>query len=128
MFQTVAEAPETFAAAHYYLGRLANLAGDLPSATTELLAALKANPRYTDAYAELGLLYVKQKDYQKAQEALQRALEMRQDDYLANLNLLVLYQRTRDPRADEQAKKFEEIRKRRSESAKELLRTIEVRP
>jgi tetratricopeptide (TPR) repeat protein len=128
MFQMVADAPETFAAAHYYLGRLANLAGDLPTATAELLAALKANPRYTDASAELGLLYLKQKDYQKAQEALQRALDMRQDDFLANLNLLVLYQRTKDPRADQQAKKFEEIRKKRSESAKELLRTIEVRP
>jgi Tfp pilus assembly protein PilF len=128
VFQTVAEAPATFAAAHYYLGRLANLAGDLPAATRELQAALKANPRYTEAYAELGLLYLKQKDYQSAQEALQRALELKQDDYLANLNLLVLYQRTQDPRAGAQAKKFDEIRKKRSESTKELLRTIEVRP
>jgi len=39
---------------------------------------------------------------------------------------MTLYQRTRDERAGEQAKRFEEVKRKRAETAKLALRTIEV--
>ncbi len=124
----VAKVRETAAGAHYFLGRLANQEGNLPEAVRELHEALEVNPNNADAYAELGHVHIKQKDYALAEKALRRALEIDSNNYTANLNLMVLYQRTGDQRAGAQAQRFEEIRKKRSERAKEFLRTIEVRP
>jgi tetratricopeptide (TPR) repeat protein len=124
----IAQYPETAAAAHYYLGRLANQDGDFPAAVRELQLALKANPAYADAYAELGLLHLKQREYAQAEQALQKSLELNPEGYTANLNLMILYQRIKDARADAQTKRFEEVKKKRAERAKEFLRTIEVRP
>jgi hypothetical protein len=42
--------------------------------------------------------------------------------------LLSLYQRTDDPRAEAQAKRYEELEKKKAERIKLLLRTIEARP
>jgi len=39
-----------------------------------------------------------------------------------------LYQRTRNPKAEEQSKRFEQLKEDRAQRAKEFLRTIEVRP
>jgi len=124
----VARFPETAATAHYYLGQIANHQGDSAGAIRELNGALQANPDYVDAYAELGLIYLKQKQYGQAEEALQKALQLKPSSYTANLNLMILYQRTKDPRAAAQAQRFDEVRKERAEKAKEFLRTIEVRP
>jgi Zn-finger domain-containing protein len=41
---------------------------------------------------------------------------------------MMLYQRTKDQRLEAQAQRFEQVRKKRSERAKEFLRVIEVRP
>jgi Tfp pilus assembly protein PilF len=76
----------------------------------------------------LGLLEIKLKDYPAAGEALQKAIQLNPDSYTANLNLMILYQRTKDPRAGNQAARFQEITKQRSERQKEFLRTIEVSP
>ncbi len=120
--------PETAAGAHYFLGRLARQENNLPEAIREMELALQAHPDYVDAHAELGLLHLRQKEYALAEKSLQRAVGIDQDHYATNLNLLNLYQRTKDPRAEAQAQRFEEIKKKRSEEAQALLRTIEVRP
>ena len=39
------------------------------------------------------------KEYPLAEKELARALEIDPNNYTANLNLMVLYQRTKDPRA-----------------------------
>ena len=57
-----------------------------------------------------------------------RALEIDPDSYPGNLNLLNLFQRTKDRRADAQAQRFEEIKKKRSEKEQALLRTLDIRP
>ena len=119
---------ETAAGAHYFLGRLANQEGKYAEAGEEIRKALEGNPRYADAYAELGLLYLKQKEYKESENALRNALAIDADSYTANLNLMMLYQRTKDPRADSQAKRFDEVRIMRAERQAEFLRTIEVRP
>lgn len=128
VLETVSNNPQTAAGAHYYLGRIANRKGDYGEAIRQLQMALQANPDYADAYAELGLVHLKQKEYAQSEEALQRALKLNPDSYTANLNLMVLYQRTGSPRTDEQAKRFEEIKKQRAQRAKESLRAIRVEP
>jgi tetratricopeptide (TPR) repeat protein len=118
----------TAPAAHYFLGRLANQEGKFDAAMQELRKALEGNPRYADAYAEMGLLQLKQKKYAEAGKTLRKALEIDPEGYTTNLNLMILYQRTKDAQAEAQAKRFEEIKKMRAEREKEFLRTIEVRP
>jgi tetratricopeptide (TPR) repeat protein len=125
---TVVNDPETAAGAHYYLGRIANRKGDYADAIRQLQMALKVYPDYADAYAELGLVHLKQKEYPQAEEALQKALKLSPDSYTANLNLMILYQRTGSARADEQAKRFEQVKKERAQRAKEFLRAIRVEP
>ncbi len=126
--RAVAGLSRTAAGAHYFLGRIAVQEGRLPEAVNELEKALKHRPRYADALAELGHVRLNQKEYQRAEEALVRAIQIDSDNYTANFNLMVLYQRTTDSRAEAQAKRFEEVWKKRQERANELLRTIEVRP
>jgi hypothetical protein len=42
--------------------------------------------------------------------------------------LLSLYQRTRDQKLQEQVKRVQQLQSKRSETAKQLLRTIDARP
>ncbi|HXJ96687.1 MAG TPA: tetratricopeptide repeat protein [Terriglobia bacterium] len=126
VLRTVANYPETAAGAHYYLGRIANHQGNFPDALLQLQMALKAHSDYADAYAELGLVYLKQKDYARARDDLWRAIEIEPDNYPANLNLLILYQRTQNPKADEQSKRFDELTEKRAQRIKDFLRTIQV--
>lgn len=126
--RTVANDPETAAGAHYYLSRIANHKGDYAEAVQQLQMALKADPKYADAYAELGLVHLKQKEYPEARRDLRNALEINPDNYTANLNLLILYQRTKDSKADEQAEVFKRISQERTQRVKDFLRTIQVKP
>jgi len=126
--EPVANDPATAAGAHYYLGRIANQEGNYPEAIAQLQMAIKVHPDYADAWAEMGLVHLKQKSYPQAQQELQKALALSPDNYTANLNLLILYQRTKDPKADEQSKRFDRVRQERAQRVKDFLRTIEVRP
>jgi tetratricopeptide (TPR) repeat protein len=126
--EPVANDPATAAGAHYYLGRIANQQGNYPEAVAQLQMAIKVHPNYADAWAEMGLVHLKQKNYHQAQQELQKALALNPDNYPANLNLLMLYQRTKDPKADEQSKRFDQVRQERAQRVKDFLRTIEVRP
>ena len=125
---SVAGYKETATGAHYFLGRVANQEGRYAEAVAELQKALEGNPRYADAYAELGIVYLKQKQDPEAEKCLAQALEISPDNIPANFNLMILYQRRGDPRAEARAKRFEELRKLRWERQKEFLRTIQVQP
>jgi tetratricopeptide (TPR) repeat protein len=128
VLSTVARDPETAAGANFYLGRIANHQGKYPEAIHHLELALQARPDFADAYAELGLIHLKQREYGSAEEMLEKALKLNPESYLANLNLMTLYQRTKNPKAEEQAKRFEQVKEERAQRAKEFLRTIEVKP
>ena len=128
VLSTVAHDPQTVAAANFYLGRIANRQGRYPEAIRQLELALQARPDYADAYAELGLIHLKRREYASAQEALEKALRLSPDGYSANLNLTILYQRTKNPKAEEQAKRFGQIKGEWAKRAMEFMRTIEVRP
>jgi tetratricopeptide (TPR) repeat protein len=119
---------QTAATATYYLGSIARLNGRLEEAVRLEQEALAIDPNHVDALAELGQALLQQKQYEQAEKQLQKALAINPDHYAANFNLLTLYSRTRDPRQEALAKRFEEIKKLREERAQEFLRGVEVRP
>jgi tetratricopeptide (TPR) repeat protein len=118
----------TEAAASYYLGRIANDEGQWSHAVQELQAAISNHPGYADAYAALGSSYLNLKDYTDCEKSLRQALRIEPDNYYANLNLMVLYQRIKDPRAAAQTRRFGEVKNEREQRAKLFLRTIRVVP
>jgi len=124
----IANNPLVHAGANYYLGRIANREGRYSEALQHLRVALRARPDYADAFAEMGLMYFKQKDYPKAKEVLEKALKLNPRNYAANLNLTMLYQRTKDQKAAAQMKRFEQLKADRALQEREFSRTIEVRP
>jgi tetratricopeptide (TPR) repeat protein len=128
ILSAVAHDPKATPMARFYLARVANRQGRYPEAIRQLELALQARPDFADAYAELGLIYLKQREYPSAQQALEKALKLNPDSYSANLNLMILYQRTKNPRADEQAKRFAQIKDEWAKRAMEFMRTIEVKP
>jgi tetratricopeptide (TPR) repeat protein len=127
-FESVANNRETAADAHYFLGRLANQERKYTEAAKLLREAIRTSPNYADAYAELGFSLVKMKEDAAAEQSLQRALELNPQNYTANLGLMMVYERTKDPRAAEQSTRFNQVRLQREQRVKELMRTVEVRP
>jgi Tfp pilus assembly protein PilF len=81
-----------------------------------------------EPYTDLGMVYIDRKEYALAEKTLAHAIQMSPDDYLSNQRLLILFQRTKDPRADAQAIRVEQMRKTGEERARFLMRTVEVRP
>jgi Tfp pilus assembly protein PilF len=124
----VADRKETAAGASYFLARIAREENDLDGALRLARQAVEAAPAYADAYAELGLLYLRRRDTQRAEEALRKCLELDPDNYLGNFHLLLLYQRTKDGREAGQAQRFEDLKERREKAADEFQRIIEVVP
>ncbi len=119
---------DTAAAANYFLARMAREENDFEEALRLAEKAVEANPRYPEPYAELGFLYLRRRETERAEQALARCLELDPDNYLGNYHLLMLYERTKDARRPEQARRFEELKRRRDQKADEFLRLIEVRP
>ena len=128
LLSTAANNPQTAPSANYYLGRIANREGRHSAALQYLELSLKGRPNYVDAYTELGDIYLKQEEYLQAEKALQKALKLKPNDYHANLNLAVLYQRTKNPKAEEQAKRLGQIKEEKAQRDSEFRRTIEVVP
>jgi tetratricopeptide (TPR) repeat protein len=126
--QSIADRPETRMGAQLFLGRTAIEEGNLAEALEHLQLAIKANPSTPEAYAELGLVYIRRKEYALAEKTLSRALELAPDDYLSNLRLLMLYQRTKDSRTEPQTQRVDQIRKSGQEREQLLMRTLEIRP
>jgi tetratricopeptide (TPR) repeat protein len=123
-----AKSPQTAAAAHYFLARIAREENDLDRALELVEKALAADPSYADAWAERGLLHLRKREREPAERDLQRCLELEPDNFLGNLHLLALYQRTRDARQEAQEKRIEELKVLREQKAEEFRRVIEVRP
>ena len=119
---------ETGAGANYFLARIAREEGDLDEGLRLAQKAVEADARYADAYAELGILYMRKRETDKAEQALRRCLELEPDNYLGNYHLLMLYQRIKDGREEAQARRFDELKQRREEKADEFRRVIDVRP
>ena len=97
-------------------------------ALTLVEKAVAADPAYADAWAERGLLHFRKRDLEQAEQDLQRCLQLDPDNYLGNLHLLALYQRTRDARREAQSEKVQALQARQEQKTEEFRRVIEVRP
>jgi cytochrome c-type biogenesis protein CcmH/NrfG len=126
--QSIADHSETRTAAQLFLGRMAMRDGNLAEAMDHLQRSIQADPSVIEPYTDLGMVYIDRKEYALAEKTLAHAIKMSPDDYLSNQRLLILFQRTKDPRADAQAIRVEQMRKTGEERARFLMRTVEVRP
>jgi len=127
-FQAIADRKETQAGAHLFLGRMAMQDRKFDEAIEHFQKSIGADPSVSEAYTDLGFVYLNEHEYRLAEDALDHAIKLAPDDYLSNQRLLTLYLRTKDPRADAQAKRFEQIRETGREKEHLLMRTLEVRP
>jgi tetratricopeptide (TPR) repeat protein len=116
--------PATALDAHFYLGRLARQRANYDEAIGYFNQCLAVRPDQPDVLAEIGQAYVANRDYPRAGVALERAVQLDPDDYGANFGLLQLYARTNDPRREQQAKRFKEIRNKRDEREDDVMRVI----
>jgi tetratricopeptide (TPR) repeat protein len=119
---------QTAGGAHYYLARIARQANDLDNGRREINECLRLVPDFADGWAEAGLIETRAGNYDQAQKALDRALQLDPENYLATVNLTALYTRTRDPRREAQAAKLAALQQKREERAQDFLRIIEVAP
>jgi Tfp pilus assembly protein PilF len=76
----------------------------------------------------LGLVYREGKQYVNAEDSLLKALQINPDNYAANLNLAIVYELTKDLRAEKQRVRFNQLEELRQHKEKEFLSMIEVRP
>jgi Flp pilus assembly protein TadD len=119
--------PATAAEARYYLGRIARQEGRISEATSELKESLRLLPKQASVLSELGQIAVAEGNNGEASAYLDRALQLDPDNYGGNYGLLLLYARTNDPRRDQQAKRFEEIKGKKDARDMEMLRSLEIR-
>jgi len=126
--QRVADQPETAAGAEYYLGRIARLADSLDDARKHLLKSIDLMPKFSESHTELGRVDLTEGKTADAAAELNRAVQLDPQSFRANEQLLVLYKRTHDPRANKQAELLKKLDEDRSKRAELMLRTIEARP
>lgn len=126
--ESAAARPQTRVGANLYLGRLALRENNLAEAGDRLNKAVQSNPASPEPYAELALVHIRRKEFVLAESNLSRAVKIAPDHYRTNLNLLMLYQRTNDPRAGQQARRVEQLQKAGEERERLLLRSLEIRP
>jgi tetratricopeptide (TPR) repeat protein len=124
----VAANPETSAGAEFFLGRIAKADGEWEQAAQHFEKSIGVAPNYADSHAELGLAKMHLGDVAGAKSELDRALSLNPQSYLANSNLLTLYQRTKNPGIEAQQKRLQELDSSRSEKQELMVRTIQTRP
>ena len=120
--------PATQMGAELYLAKVAMREENLDEAQSHLRQSIRANAQSPEPYAELALIHIRRSEYALAQEDLAAALKLQPDHYLSNLRLSMLYQRTKDPRAEAQAKRVQELQKSAENREQLLLRSLEIRP
>lgn len=118
--------PQLEAAAEYYLGRIARLEGKLPEAKERLARSARLSPRMAEPHVELARILLQERDTANAQQELNRALQLAPQNFQANEQLLLLYRRTHDSRADGQAERLKKLDEERSRRAELMLRGIEI--
>lgn len=127
-FEQVLNRPEMAPTANYYLGVIARMEQRFDDAVAYLEKNLAAYPGNPDALAELGAIYTRERDFERAEKVLLEAVGKVPDHYQGNFNLLTLFARTKDERYDDQKAKFDRIKENRWNELTESLRTIEVVP
>jgi tetratricopeptide (TPR) repeat protein len=124
----IAKDPKTEAGAAYFLGRVARMEENYDEALGYLERAIKLVPSFAEAYTELARVRIGQGQPAAARTAVDRALALDPDSFLANSALLTVLQLTHDPGVAQQAAHLRTLDAERSRRRELLLRTIEVKP
>ena len=124
----IAKDPKTEAGAAYYLGRVARMEENYDEALGYLERAIKLVPSFAEAYTELARVRIGQGQLAAARTAVDRALALDPESFLANSALLTVLQLTHDSGAAQQAARLRTLDAERSRRRELLLRTIEVKP
>ena len=120
--------PKTAGGAHYFLGRIDRQEGNLDSAEHHLQRSIELLPQFSESHTELARIRMQQSDLTKARTELDRAVQLDPQSFAANMQLLVVYRRTHDPRAAAQSELVKNLDEARSKRAELALRTVEARP
>lgn len=126
--QIAAKDPKSEAGAEFFLGRIARIEENLDEAAAHLERTTRLSPSFAEGYAELARVRLRQERIDDARAALDRAIALDPDSFQANAALVVLYQKTHDPRLAEQGARLRKLDAARSKRQELMLRTIEVKP
>ena len=126
--QGIENNPKTAAGAEYFLGRIARLDGNLDDAARRLRKSIELMPSFSEAHTELGRVLMLERKLEEAHSELDRAVQLDPTSFQANEQLLALYRRMHDPRAEKQAEVLKKLDEERSRRAELMLRSVEVRP
>ena len=126
--QIAGKDPQIEAGAEFFLGRIARIEENLDEAALHLEKSVKLSPSFAEGYAELARVRLRQDRTDDANAALNRAIALDPDSFQANAALVLLYQKTHDPRLTEQGAKLRKLDAARSKRQELMLRTIEVKP
>ncbi len=126
--QNLVKNPKAEIGATYFLGRVARLSGNLEEAATFLNRSIRLSPSFAEAYTELARVRLHQERLDDVKTLITHALSISPESFQANSVLLALYQRTHDPRAEEQAARLRKLDEDRGKAMELMLRSIEVKP
>ncbi len=126
--ESVVNRSQTRSGALLYLGRLALREQNLAEAANDFEQGIHSNPAIIEPYVELAAVQIRTGNYKAAEQNLKHAFELAPDNYQANFNLLFLYKRTNDARAEEQSRRLAALRKATEEREGMLLRSLDIRP
>ncbi len=85
-------------------------------------------PDFAESHMELARVLMLKGELAAAHTELDRALAVDPRSFQANTQLVVVYRRTHDARAEKQAQLVKDLDEDRSKRAELMLRTIEARP
>ncbi len=126
--QRVENDSKTAGGAAYFLGRIARLEDHFDAAARYLRKSSELMPAFAESHTELGRVRLVEGNISEAQAELERAVQLDPRSFQGNMQLLALYRREHDPRAEQQAEIVKKLDEERSRRAELMLRTVEVRP
>lgn len=118
----------TAAPALYYLGKILLQQGRYDEAIAQLSKSAALKPDQPDVLAELGEVHMQMGKYSQAEKDIDRAIALDNDNYAANFALVRLYAHTKDPRQEQQTRRFETLRNKDEEQYRDMMRIVEARP
>ncbi len=120
--------PEVSGGPEYFLGCMARREGDLDAAAAHLRKSIQLLPKFAESHTELARIFMTQGNLPAAKAQLDQAVALQPDTFEGNMQLLVVYRRMHDPRAEKQAALVKQLDEQRSKRAELMLRMIEARP
>ena len=126
--QIAGKDPKLEAGAEFFLGRIDRLEDNLDTAAAHLERTTRLSPSFAEGFVELARVRLRQERIDEARANLDRALKLDPDSFQANAALVLLYQKTHDPRLAEQGARLRKLDADRSKRQELMLRTIEVKP